>query len=224
MITNFKIIIIYTTVIFSSFLNSLYSQTTNGIKSPNATKEITIIILGSKNNKNKNLQEFNGSSFGLNLNYFKKIPESEKAILGFIATYAGTECDLEYETISKPFTQYNCRLTLALGIGYQCSEEYLAFERKWFRNDTIVLKQFDDCPISPTGASNVSAFGEIKLTRSPGRIKIYFQKHTFSIRNMRSAEWTETFYFKVDADQIHLIKRTHTTVKVDEDPYSDTLR
>ncbi len=202
---------------FSLISYPVFAQSTNKIKNTVISQTASVLILGSK--KDKALQNYPGFNFGLNLSYFKKMPEAEKAILGLIATYAGTECGLEYNTINTEHPRYSCKLTLAMGIGYQCSDEYLAFERKWFRNDTTVLNELKECNIRPSGANFVTNFGRIILTRSPGRVKIYFQKNTFSMRRMTGSEWTETLYFKVDTDQVHLVKRTHTktiTEKYDE--------
>ena len=201
--------------------HTAFAQSTNKTKITTEPKNNSVIILGPKNGTN--LQSFQGFYSGLHLSYFKKMPEAEKAILGLIATYAGTDCDLENNATDTEHARYSCKLTLALGIGYQCSDEYLAYERKWFRNDSAVLNELKDCSIRPSGANYVTSFGKIILTKSPGTIKIYFTKNTFSIRTMISSEWTETFYFKVDADEVHLIKRTHTKPKVEKLKDSDSL-
>lgn len=217
MVKRNKISVICIWCVLSIIDCAAFAQSGNKTKNSISQKGVSITVLGPVNNKN--LQSFQGFNFGLNLSYFKKIPEAEKAILGLIATYAGTDCDPQYSSTDPEQVRYSCKLTLAMGIGYQCSDEYLAFERKWFRNDTTVLNELKECNIRPSGANFVTNFGRIILTRSPGRVKIYFQKNTFSMRKMIGSEWTETLYFKVDTDQVHLIKRTHTktiTEKYDE--------
>ncbi len=220
MITRNKTSIICTCYCLLIICNTVLSQPVNKTKNTIASKPVSIIILGSKKSGNKSLQDFRGFYSGLNLSYFKKMTEAERAILGFIATYAGTDCDLEYD--AKP-VRYSCKLPLALGIGYQCSDEYLAFERKWFRNDTAVLNELKECNIRPSGANYVTSFGKIILTKTPGKIKIYFTKDSFSMHRMASADWAETFYFTVDADQVHLVKRTHTEAKVEKLDVPDSI-
>ena len=173
--------------------------------------------------KHPYLKQFQDFYDGLNLDYFKKMSQAEKAILGYIATQAGTDCKIETYSTPTSEARYSCKLPLALGIGYQCSDQYLAFERKWFRNDTAVLKDLKECNIRPAGANYVTSFGEIILTKTPGRIKIYFSKNSFSMRSMISAEWTETFYFSVDDNQIHLLKRTQTKAKIEKSDLPDSL-
>ena len=85
------------------------------------------------------------------------------------------------------------------------------------------MKDLKECNIRPAGANYVTSFGEIILTKTPGRIKIYFSKNSFSMRSMISAEWTETFYFSVDDNQIHQLKRTQTKAKIEKSDLPDSL-
>ena len=110
-----------------------------------------------------------------------------------------------------------------MGIGYQCSDEYLAFERKWFRNDTAVLNELKECHVRPSGANYVTSFGEIILTKSANSVIIYFEKNTFNLREMRSTDWTETYYFSVNKDQVHLLKHTYTKAHVEITKDTDSL-
>lgn len=171
-------------------------------------KTVSITILGAKNGKDTSLKEFEGSWFGLNLSYLRNINEAEKAVLGLITTYAGTECEEWDAAANRSTGNFNCKLTKTLGLGYQCSETHLGFVRKWFRNDTAVLKELKECAAYPNGASTRISFGKIILTKSPGFIKIFFVGEGASIRSEKTWEWTETFLFKVETDQVKLIKRT----------------
>ena len=74
---------------FITITNSVSSQS---IKQTITKKSLSVTILGPKNRKDKSLQDFQGFYFGLNLSYFKKMTEAERAVLGYIATFAGTEC------------------------------------------------------------------------------------------------------------------------------------
>ena len=221
MVNKTKIILFaFISYLLIGLSNPLISQSTVNHSSKKSVptifqKGFTVTILGDKKGRNTSLKEFEGSWFGLNLAYLKNINEPEKAILGLISTYAGTECEPSSTQTNEYTGLFNCKLTKALGLGDQCSETYLNLLHKWFRNDTVIMKELKNCGAFPSGASNRISFGKITLTRYSHSIKIYFLKEGASSRTSKTWESSETLLFKVDKDQIRLVRRsiskTHST-------------
>ena len=90
--------------------------------------------------------------------------DPEKAALGCIATFIGSECWWDGET-NNDRTNLDCKIITALGLGYQCSDEHLLFLRKWFSTDKEVLSKLEtsNCPTTPYTATSQNTFDEIKL-------------------------------------------------------------
>lgn len=117
----------------------------------------------------------------LNLEFISKMNDEERAVLALLSTYAGGEC------MNDEDNNFKCSLTSALNLGNQCSEEHLAFVKKWFLKDYDVYTSLSDCYSVPYTATNQFKFSEIYFSRSYNRIIV-----NYKIQGVRFEE--EYFY------------------------------
>jgi hypothetical protein len=75
----------------------------------------------------------------INEEYCKTISEPEKAAIGYVATFIGSECWWDGD-IADNMSNLKCKILTALNLGYQCSDKHLGFLKQWFKNDTTSLK------------------------------------------------------------------------------------
>jgi hypothetical protein len=143
----------------------------------------------------------------------KTLTEPEIAVLGYIGTYIGSECQWDGEC-NDDRSNLKCKVLTALNLGYQCSDKHLGFLRKWFKNDKKVLAEFDyNCPTTPFTASSQNTFDEIKLTVKGNDISVWFSVSGVNMPMGESWSYTETNYFQLDNDNIRLIKKEQSKVK-----------
>src|SRR5690606_573404 len=60
----------------------------------------------------------------INDNFSKKLTEPEKAALGFVVTFVGSECDWNGRP-GEDRGNLKCKALTSLGLGFQCSEQHL---------------------------------------------------------------------------------------------------
>ncbi len=152
------------------------------------------------------------TSIIINQDFCKTITDSEKAALGYVATFIGNECwwDGDHSDNRK---NLKCKILSALNLGYQCSDQHLGFLRQWFSKDSVVLRQLEDCPTTPYTATNQDTFDEINLTTKGNEIIISYKANGVNLREMDSWSWTETDYFQVDQNHIRLMKKERSKVE-----------
>jgi len=137
----------------------------------------------------------------LDENYFESISEPEKAIFGYLASTIGNEC---YAETGKQ--NVKCKILSALKMGYQCSEENKAFLKNWFRDDSAIISQIENC--KPTIASTIEkTFDEVKIESTEGVIKVDLKGLKLNIKENSVSKWSETLNFKVEVDKLTLVER-----------------
>lgn len=144
----------------------------------------------------------------------KTISDYERAALGYIATFIGSECWWDGEA-KEDSSNLKCRILTALNLGYQCSDKHLGFLRKMFKNDAKVLEELalENCPTTPHGATSQNAFEEITLTVKGNKILVFFKASGINLREEQSWSWSETNHFLVDNDNIKLVKKDRSNAK-----------
>ena len=140
------------------------------------------------------------------------LTEPERAALGFVVTFIGSECNWDGEA-KDDFTNLKCKTLDALGLGYQCSDKHLGFLRQWFKNDSKSLNELKDCPTVPYTATSQNTFDYINLEVKDNRISVEFGANGVNMRMGESWSWTETDHFKFDNDNIKLINKDKSKVK-----------
>lgn len=141
----------------------------------------------------------------INKEYSKNISEPEKAALGFVASFIGSECDWDGEPNAK-YDNLSCKINTALNIGYQCSEEHLNFLRKWFKNDKKQLERLKDCSAVPFTASVQNTFDYINVVTKGDTIKITFKANGINMRSEKSWSYKEEDTFVLKKDNLVLVK------------------
>lgn len=149
----------------------------------------------------------------INQDYCKTITDSEKAALGYVATFIGNECEWDGMP-TKDRSNLKCEILTALNLGYQCSEQHLGFLQQWFKNDTTVLKELEACPTTPNTSTIQETFEEIVLTTKGNEISVSFKASGIHLREEREWSWSETNYFKVQNERIQLVRKERSKVKV----------
>jgi len=174
----------------------------------------TAKFLWRENKYDKQLK-FNISTITIDEKLCKALSEPERAALGFVVTFIGSDCNWDGKTKADR-SNLKCKTLTALNLGYQCSEEHLGFLRKWFANDSSSIKELKDCPTTPYTASVQETFEYINLTVKGNLISVEFGANGVNMQNNDATwSWTETDYFQVDNQSIKLIKKKKSKVKRD---------
>lgn len=154
------------------------------------------------------------TSLRVNEAYCKTITDPERAALGYVATFVGSECQWDGDA-NPEFSNLKCKALDALGLGYQCSPQHLGFLRKWFRGDKKSLEALESCPVVPFTATIQNTFEAIDLVVKGNIITVSYKAHGVNIRESDSWTWTETDRFEFGKDDIRLV-RTDKTEAVHE--------
>ena len=142
----------------------------------------------------------------LNTDYIKNISEPEKAVLAYVASFVGNECEWDGDR-NEDGGHLNCKITSSLHLGYQCSAEHLDFIRRWFKNDLTVLKDIESCSQIPDGATVQTTFNEINVAVKNQNIIVFFKATGMDMREEKTWDWTEKLYFEFKNNELKLIKK-----------------
>lgn len=176
-------------------------------------EEKTIKFLWRGDEYDDELQQEVNTIF-INEKFCKTITAPEKAVLGYVATFIGSDCWWDGGS-TEDQTNLKCKILTALDLGYQCSEKHLGFLRQWFRNDKKAMEALKDCPIIPYTATIQTTFDEITLTVKGDELLVYFKATGVNMRESENWSWTETDHFKVNGDEITLVKKDKSKVKTE---------
>ncbi len=88
----------------------------------------TIVFLWREEKYNKKYKT-TFSEICINQSYCKTITDPERAVIGYIATFIGSDCNWDDEC-NADRSNLKCKLLSALILGYQCSDTHLGFLKK----------------------------------------------------------------------------------------------
>lgn len=153
------------------------------------------------------------STIFINQKILPVMTDAEKAAVGYIATFIGSECDWDGAT-NNDRSNLNCKVISALGLGYQCSEQHLGFLQKWFAADKDILAELENnnCPTTPYTATNQTTFEEVSFTTKNDTIIVAFKASGLNMREQSSWEWSEIDYFRQSNNTIELINKEKSAV------------
>jgi len=177
---------------------------------PLQLKNKKIKFLWRKNQYDKELK-MEVNTIILNEEYIKTITEPEKAALAYVATFIGNECVWDGEP-TESRSNLRCRILDALGLGYQCSNPHLDLLQFWFRNDKDILKQLDNCPTIPDGATIQNTFDEINVEVKGDQIIISFRIDGINMRENDSWTRTEKHVYEFRENQLLLLSKQFSPV------------
>ena len=192
---------------------SVSNDLENLAKESGEKEEKTIKFLWRGEKYDEELQQEVNTIF-INEKFCKRITAPEKAVLGYVATFIGSDCWWDGGS-TEDQTNLKCKILTALDLGYQCSDKHLGFLRQWFRNDKKVLEALKDCAIMPYTATIQTTFDEITLTVKGDELLVYFKAIGVNIRESKNWTWTEIDHFKVNGDEITLVKKDKSKVKTE---------
>lgn len=115
-----------------------------------------------------------------------QLSEPIKALAAFYAALGGTLCDGEH-----------CKLTTALGLGKQGSEQHKELIKKYFPNDKVaetVLSQ--DCYLRPSGASTFSDFEYLTITDLGDTVQVDYNLVIYNRGDAQTTKGPDTYLFK----------------------------
>jgi hypothetical protein len=166
----------------------------------------TIIFLWREDKYNKKYKT-TFSEIRINSVYCKKITDPERAILGYIATFIGSDCNWDGEYKSDR-SNLKCKILNALDLGYQCSQTHLGFLKKWFRIDEKVLKRLEDCSTIPSTSTVQNTFDKIQITHKNKDFIVIINASGINSSEDRSWFWTEEYHFVLNPNnQLKLISQ-----------------
>lgn len=142
----------------------------------------------------------------------KTLSDPERAALGYVVTFTGSDCDYDGQP-RDDFSNLKCKALDALDLGYQCSGKHLGFLRQWFKNDSLALKELENCPRIPYTATIQNTFDFINLVVNNHTISVQFGINGVDMRAGKSWSRTETDQFDFDKDNIRLRKRAQSNIK-----------
>jgi len=146
-----------------------------------------------------------GRDVVLNEDYLKNAPDQIKAILGYISAFAGSECWWQNDQPNADLTNLKCKLTWALGLGFQGSKEHKDFLHYWFRHDPK-LSEFDDYNTVPYTATNQNTLDYLNVQKLSGDVyKIEYKTSWVNARDDRGGYEKHEAKFRVLSDQVILL-------------------
>ncbi|MFD1605824.1 hypothetical protein ACFSJW_04410 [Flavobacterium artemisiae] len=168
------------------------------VETPIKMTDKSVKFLWREDEYDKELKDTVNTIF-INQEYCKNISEPERAALGFVSSFIGSECDWDGKA-NENYDNLSCKINTALNLGYQCSNTHLSFLRKWFKNDQKSLERLKDCSAVPYTASVQNTFDYINILTKGDTIKITFKASGVNMRSGNSWSYKEedTFVFKKD--------------------------
>ncbi len=142
----------------------------------------------------------------INEKYFDTLPNAEKAIIAYYATFHGNECWWENDAPNETRSNLKCKLISALNLGYQCSDTHLDFLRQWFRTQPDLLAELEHCPTVPTTSTAQDSFEDMQVERKKDIFTLRFTVCLVNLRENLTRCYEETHTFRIHADFVEEIK------------------
>lgn len=140
--------------------------------------------------------------------YLATAPEDIKAIIAYYSARAGTDCWWENDRPNTDYTNLTCRLTSALGLGYQGSEVHMSLIKKWFKNESELLKEVVHCYIVPFTATVQSSIDNITICIDKNLVTVEYTIWGMNTREESSWEEKGVDVFEIKGDFIKVVSRT----------------
>jgi hypothetical protein len=200
-----KLFVIITAAVFLSSCRNSHSPA--DVQAAMQT-DTTVTLLWRENRYDAQLQD-TFSAILINEAYCNTMTDAQRAAVGYVATFVGSECDWDGRENADQ-SNLSCKLLSALRLGYQCSEQHLGFLRNWFRNDTTVLKDLQDCPLIPYTASVQQTFDEMKLSAKGDSISLWFTVDGVNMKTGDRWHYMEQDLFQAKQDELFLLQTNHS--------------
>ena len=189
----------------SEFLNFTEFLTSSKLVKPLKLTDKKIKFLWRENRYNKEI-DAEVNSIILNEEYIKTITEPEKVALALVSTFVGNECSWDGQA-NESRSNLKCKIPWALNLGYQCSSKQMELLKYWFRNNSQILKELENCPTTPDGATVQDTFDEINIEVKNNLISIFFKASGINLREAKGWEWTENHIYEFKKNELILLKK-----------------
>ncbi|WP_344816550.1 hypothetical protein [Flavobacterium cheonanense] len=153
----------------------------------------TIVFLWREEKYNKKYKT-TFSEICINQSYCKTITDPERAVIGYIATFIGSDCNWDDEC-NADRSNLKCKVLTALNLGYQCSDSHLGFLKKWFKGDYKALKRLEDCSTTPYTATIQNTFDKIQIIHKNNDFFVIVNASSINSREEISRNWKEINHF-----------------------------
>lgn len=162
----------------------------------------------------------------VNSDFISASPEHIRAILAFLSTRAGTACQQTEPTVvtvdlndpellnmklADMFTpaKLTCELSAGIGFDDQCSDEHIAFVKKWFRRDAAVFQEVEKCARVPATAALQRVFSAIEMKEDGNAVEVRYA--ITQTDNRTGARSTQRFVDRYELEYDMLRRTVHDT-------------
>ncbi|WP_281325247.1 hypothetical protein [Polyangium sp. 6x1] len=119
------------------------------------------------------------------------LSDAERAAAAYVGTTIGTECEWAEGTDLAAPEHMNCKLTTALGLGFQCEAKHKGFLVAWLGDDIPA-----QCARIPTTAFSQTALVELSLRKESRAIVVSYKAVTTTGPGGEAWSWSETIGFQ----------------------------
>jgi hypothetical protein len=152
-------------------------------------------------------------SLVINIKVIKKIRESERAAIAYVALHDSRDCDWDGEPNAN-HTNLSCSIITALGLGYQCSDSHIQLLKHWFRDDSTILQEVKYCPMTPSTSHQIHGIDKVILTRMRNNyFGIVYEASGANIRSESSWSFSESIVFKTEGDKLTIVSRKRSNIR-----------
>lgn len=122
---------------------------------------------------------------------FACLSDAERAALGRVSATVGSDCEWAKGTKLSSPEHLDCKLTTALGLGYQCEEKHKAHVKAFLGSDVPA-----QCARIPITAFAQTALDELTLRRGRSEIVVRYKATTTEGPMGKAWTWSETIGFQ----------------------------
>lgn len=119
------------------------------------------------------------------------LSDAERAAIAYVATSVGTECEWAPGTDLSAPEHMDCKLTTALGLGYQCEEKHKALLVEFFGAEIPAR-----CAKVPITAFSQTALLDLSLGHEGQTITVTYKAATTTGPMGEAWTWSETIGFR----------------------------
>jgi len=119
------------------------------------------------------------------------LSDAERAAVAYVGTTLGTDCEWISGTDLSAPEHMDCKLTTALGLGYQCESKHKDFLVKWLGDDIPA-----QCARIPITAFSQTALMELSASHEGKMITVAYKATTTTGPGGKAWTWSETIGFQ----------------------------
>lgn len=126
-----------------------------------------------------------------NTEAFSCLSDAERAAVGYVAATIPSQCNWISGPDVATSDHMECKLTQALGLGYQCEDKHFSFLRQWLKDESP-----SRCAKIPITAYAQTALSEVSLLHDDTRITVSYKAVTTTGPMGEAWTWSEDIVFR----------------------------